>query len=56
VTQQEGTLWWHAHASALRATVHGAFIIQPCPSQFPFRKPYKLKKMSWKRFGMLLCA
>ncbi|KAJ1437307.1 Multicopper oxidase, type 1 [Sesbania bispinosa] len=29
VTQQEGTVWWHAHASVLRATVHGAFIIHP---------------------------
>lgn len=22
----------------------------------PFPKPYKLNKMGWKRFGMLLCA
>ncbi|KAG4936778.1 hypothetical protein JHK82_050995 [Glycine max] len=41
VTQQEGTVWWHAHASYLRATVHGAFIIQPRSGQFPFPKPYK---------------
>ncbi|XP_027925724.1 laccase-7-like [Vigna unguiculata] len=41
VTQQEGTLWWHAHATYLRATVHGAFIIQPRSGQFPFPKPYK---------------
>ncbi|CAL5192175.1 unnamed protein product [Lathyrus oleraceus] len=41
VTQQEGTVWWHAHASALRATVHGAFIIQPRSGRFPFPKPYK---------------
>ncbi|KAL5161898.1 Laccase-7 [Glycine soja] len=41
VTQQEGTLWWHAHASVLRATVHGAFIIHPRSGQFPFPKPFK---------------
>ena len=41
VTQQEGTLWWHAHASVARATVHGAIIIQPRSGQFPFPKPYK---------------
>ncbi|XP_057436868.1 laccase-7 isoform X2 [Lotus japonicus] len=41
VQNQEGTLWWHAHASVLRATVHGAFIIHPRSGQFPFPKPYK---------------
>lgn len=41
VTQQEGTLWWHAHASVVRATVHGAIIIQPRSGRFPFPKPYK---------------
>ncbi|KAJ1419851.1 Multicopper oxidase, type 1 [Sesbania bispinosa] len=41
VTKQEGTLWWHAHASVLRATVHGAFIIHPRSGRFPFPKPYK---------------
>ncbi|KAJ1286235.1 hypothetical protein BS78_03G337700 [Paspalum vaginatum] len=29
VTGQEGTLWWHAHSSFLRATVHGPLIIRP---------------------------
>ncbi|GJN07192.1 hypothetical protein PR202_ga25000 [Eleusine coracana subsp. coracana] len=29
VQGQEGTLWWHAHSSWLRATVHGALIIRP---------------------------
>ncbi|XP_027352374.1 laccase-7-like [Abrus precatorius] len=41
VTRQEGTLWWHAHASVLRATVHGAFIIHPRSGQFPFPKPFE---------------
>ncbi|XP_045793458.1 laccase-7-like [Trifolium pratense] len=41
VTEQEGTIWWHAHASAVRATVHGALIIRPRSGQFPFPKPYK---------------
>jgi laccase len=29
VAGQEGTLWWHAHSSWLRATVHGALLIRP---------------------------
>lgn len=40
VIKQEGTLWWHAHVSVLRATVYGALIIQPrSPKSFPFPKP-----------------
>ncbi|EEC69081.1 hypothetical protein OsI_37963 [Oryza sativa Indica Group] len=29
VTDQEGTLWWHAHISFLRATVYGAIVLNP---------------------------
>ncbi|KAK4784529.1 hypothetical protein SAY86_018897 [Trapa natans] len=37
---QEGTLWWHAHSSWLRATVYGALIIYPREgSSYPFPKP-----------------
>ncbi|XP_052179270.1 laccase-12-like [Diospyros lotus] len=37
---QEGTLWWHAHSSWLRATVYGALIVHPREgSSFPFPKP-----------------
>ncbi|EEE58886.1 hypothetical protein OsJ_10502 [Oryza sativa Japonica Group] len=37
---QEGTLWWHAHSSWLRATVHGALLIRPRPGvPYPFPKP-----------------
>uniref|UniRef100_A0A0D9WUH8 Laccase n=1 Tax=Leersia perrieri TaxID=77586 RepID=A0A0D9WUH8_9ORYZ len=39
VTGQEGTLWWHAHVSFLRATVYGALLIRPrrgVPYPFPF--------------------
>ncbi|RZR79581.1 hypothetical protein BHM03_00005315, partial [Ensete ventricosum] len=41
VTGQEGTLWWHAHVSFLRATVHGALIIRPRggPARCPFPQP-----------------
>ncbi|KAL6654342.1 hypothetical protein ACP70R_007807 [Stipagrostis hirtigluma subsp. patula] len=41
VAGQEGTLWWHAHAAFLRATLHGAFIIRPRQgtSSYPFPKP-----------------
>lgn len=42
VTGQEGTLWWHAHVSFLRATVHGALIIRPRggPKRCPFPQPH----------------
>ncbi|XP_031095582.1 laccase-12 [Ipomoea triloba] len=37
---QEGTLWWHAHSSWLRATVYGALIIHPRKGEpYPFPKP-----------------
>ncbi|KAJ8764045.1 hypothetical protein K2173_004936 [Erythroxylum novogranatense] len=37
---QEGTLWWHAHSTWLRATVYGALIIHPkAGSSYPFTKP-----------------
>ncbi|XP_058215395.1 laccase-7-like isoform X2 [Rhododendron vialii] len=40
ITGQEGTLWWHAHSNWLRATVHGALIIQPRKGHlYPFPKP-----------------
>ncbi|EMS51053.1 Laccase-25 [Triticum urartu] len=43
VTGQEGTLWWHAHFSFLRATVYGALIILPRggAEAYPFTKPDK---------------
>lgn len=42
-TRQEGTLWWHAHSSMLRATVHGAIVIKPRNGDqgYPFPKPDK---------------
>ncbi|GMJ14486.1 laccase 12 [Hibiscus trionum] len=40
VQGQEGTLWWHAHSSWLRATVYGALIILPKDDEsYPFPKP-----------------
>ncbi|KAL4311994.1 hypothetical protein GQ457_01G044050 [Hibiscus cannabinus] len=40
VQGQEGTLWWHAHSSWLRATVYGALIIRPRDGEsYPFPKP-----------------
>jgi laccase len=40
VTAQEGTLWWHAHSSWLRATVYGALVIRPREGKdYPFEKP-----------------
>lgn len=40
ITGQRGTLWWHAHNTWLRATVHGAIIILPKKgATYPFPKP-----------------
>ena len=40
VTGHEGTLWWHAHSSFLRATVYGALIIRPRNgTAYPFPAP-----------------
>ncbi|CAN6335346.1 unnamed protein product [Urochloa humidicola] len=41
VSGQEGTLWWHAHSSWLRATVYGALVIRPRAgvSAYPFSPP-----------------
>ena len=43
ITGQEGTLWWHAHVSWIRATVYGALIIQPKSgrSAYPFARPHQ---------------
>eukprot|EP00253_Pinus_taeda_P017829 PITA_17829 len=44
ITGQEGTLWWHAHSSWLRATVYGALIILPrldTTYPFTFTRPHR---------------
>ncbi|XP_078160284.1 laccase-3-like [Carex rostrata] len=42
IINQEGTLWWHAHALWLRATVHGALIVYPkLGKPYPFDKPQR---------------
>nr|AAK37828.1 laccase [Pinus taeda] len=42
ITGQRGTLWWHAHISWLRVSVHGAIIIYPnLHLPYPFPKPHK---------------
>ncbi|XP_073110160.1 laccase-15 isoform X2 [Elaeis guineensis] len=39
-TDEEGTLWWHAHSDYSRATVHGAIVIYPRRgTSYPFPKP-----------------
>ncbi|GAA0145756.1 oxidase [Lithospermum erythrorhizon] len=42
ITKQEGTLFWHAHSSYLRSTVHGLIVIRPRGGRaYPFPKPHK---------------
>ncbi|KAG8369249.1 hypothetical protein BUALT_Bualt15G0131900 [Buddleja alternifolia] len=41
LSDEEGTLWWHAHSEWSRATVYGALIILPeRKSSYPFPKPH----------------
>ncbi|EEF35292.1 laccase, putative [Ricinus communis] len=40
LSDEEGTLWWHAHSDWSRATVHGAFVILPPEGKkYPFPEP-----------------
>lgn len=42
LSEEEGTLWWHAHSDFDRTTVHGAIVIHPkLGNTFPFEKPHK---------------
>lgn len=39
-SDEEGTLWWHAHSDWSRATVHGAIIILPAVgTNYPYPQP-----------------
>ncbi|XP_076898105.1 laccase-15-like [Bidens hawaiensis] len=41
LSDEEGTLWWHAHSDWSRATVHGLIVIRPKIGRpYPFPKPY----------------
>ncbi|KAI9177036.1 hypothetical protein LWI28_023099 [Acer negundo] len=43
LSDEEGTLWWHAHSDWSRATVHGAVVIYPNHNKgsgYPFPKPH----------------
>ncbi|XP_071713839.1 laccase-14-like [Rutidosis leptorrhynchoides] len=40
LSDEEGTLWWHAHSDWARATIHGLFVILPrLGTAYPFRQP-----------------
>ncbi|KAI4320486.1 hypothetical protein MLD38_033963 [Melastoma candidum] len=39
-TEEEGTLWWHAHSDWTRATVHGTIVVLPAEgTNYPFPEP-----------------
>ncbi|XP_051192710.1 putative laccase-9 [Lolium perenne] len=43
LSEEEGTIWWHAHSGLDRAGVHGAFIVHPKNgTDYPFVKNYTL--------------
>jgi laccase len=40
-SNEEGTLWWHAHSDWTRATVYGAIVIYPKKgTEYPFPAPH----------------
>ncbi|KVI07224.1 Cupredoxin [Cynara cardunculus var. scolymus] len=40
LSDEEGTLWWHAHSDWSRATIHGLFVILPrLGTTYPFTQP-----------------
>ncbi|KAK9905295.1 hypothetical protein M0R45_000347 [Rubus argutus] len=40
LSEEEGTVWWHAHSDWMRASVHGAIVILPAVgTTFPFPEP-----------------
>ncbi|XP_074292261.1 laccase-15-like [Silene latifolia] len=40
LSDEEGTVWWHAHSEWARATVHGPIIVYPkYGASYPFPKP-----------------
>ncbi|KAK8527548.1 hypothetical protein V6N12_054754 [Hibiscus sabdariffa] len=40
LSDEIGTLWWHAHSDWTRGSVHGAFVILPAENEtYPFRTP-----------------
>ncbi|KAL5721711.1 laccase [Ranunculus cassubicifolius] len=54
LSNEVGTLWWHAHSDWSRATVYGAIVVYPTPGYvYPFRKAYAeipiLLGSWWKR-------
>lgn len=39
-SDEEGTLWWHAHSDWTRSSVHGAIVVMPLnETGFPFPEP-----------------
>ncbi|CAK9184912.1 unnamed protein product [Ilex paraguariensis] len=41
LSDEEGTIWWHAHSDWSRATVHGAIFVFPKKgTTYPFPKPH----------------
>ncbi|WCJ44059.1 laccase 14 [Euphorbia peplus] len=40
LSDEEGTLWWHAHSDWSRATIYGGIVVYPANrSNYPFPKP-----------------
>jgi laccase len=45
LSEEEGTIWWHAHSGLDRAGIHGAFIVHPKRgTEYPFINSTELHK------------
>ena len=52
---QEGTLWWHAHSSWLRATVYGSLLVLPSAgSSHPFPTPHRNVPLLLGKFQFII--
>jgi len=41
-SEEEGTVWWHAHSDFDRATVHGAIVVRPkLSAAYPYPETHK---------------
>ncbi|CAM0908404.1 unnamed protein product [Alopecurus aequalis] len=55
LSEEEGTLWWHAHSDMDRAGIHGAIIIHPKEgTHFPFEDKKNNKKVEYKDIPIIL--
>ncbi|KAG6419973.1 hypothetical protein SASPL_116487 [Salvia splendens] len=59
LSDEEGTLWWHAHSAWSRNSVHGAIVILPSAREtYPFPKPHAMfpSSLTWEPPVRVRCS